>query len=403
MLTRSKECSATQNHVEWTVIGGGIHGVHLAAMLLATKKTNIHTLRIVDPGEKLLERWVTCTAVTGMTHLRSPVVHHVGPRPFELLEYAQKKPADDNFTPPYQRPSLSLFNEHAENVVERYELKRAHIQAHATGIHLCGFGEQDSSIHVELSNGESLHTERIVLALGSGDRPLWPSWAPKDHPRIRHIFDNRQDPLEMCPSEEVAVIGGGITAAQVALRLLAQGQKVHLLTRHDFRCHPFDSEPGWLGPKYLDRFWRDTDYGSRRQSIQNARHRGSIPPDTFESLMEAIEGEALISHRGHVQALDEFSSRLHLRLSDQASLDVDRIVLATGFEPRRPGGKMLDELVESGGLPCAECGFPIVDKSLRWHPQVYVSGALAELELGPAARNIAGARAAAERVAGILR
>jgi len=46
------------------------------------------------------------------------------------------------------------------------------------------------------------------------------------------------------------------------------------------------------------------------------------------------------------------------------------------------------------------CGFPIVDKNLSWGDsgRIYVSGALAELEIGPSARNIAGARLAAERI-----
>jgi hypothetical protein len=39
-----------------------------------------------------------------------------------------------------------------------------------------------------------------------------------------------------------------------------------------------------------------------------------------------------------------------------------------------------------------------VDQSLRWHPGIYVTGALAELEIGPTAMNIIGARLAAERI-----
>ena len=59
---------------------------------------------------------------------------------------------------------------------------------------------------------------------------------------------------------------------------------------------------------------------------------------------------------------------------------------------------MVEDLIASASLPCAECGFPIVDSKLRWHPRVFVSGALAELELGPVSRNIAGARWAADRI-----
>ena len=69
-------------------------------------------------------------------------------------------------------------------------------------------------------------------------------------------------------------------------------------------------------------------------------------------------------------------------------------------------------------LPLAPgCGFPVLDENLRWRPKhcddnrqrsggggkrpsggIYATGALAELELGPAARNLAGARLAAERI-----
>jgi hypothetical protein len=41
----------------------------------------------------------------------------------------------------------------------------------------------------------------------------------------------------------------------------------------------------------------------------------------------------------------------------------------------------------------------VVSKALRWARGLYVMGPLAELELGPTARNIAGARKAADRLA----
>jgi hypothetical protein len=44
----------------------------------------------------------------------------------------------------------------------------------------------------------------------------------------------------------------------------------------------------------------------------------------------------------------------------------------------------------------------VVSKALRWARGLYVMGPLAELELGPTARNIAGARKAADRLAHIV-
>lgn len=63
---------------------------------------------------------------------------------------------------------------------------------------------------------------------------------------------------------------------------------------------------------------------------------------------------------------------------------------------------MLDRLIKDYNLPTANCGFPIVNDNLAWHPDIYVSGSLAELELGPVAKNIAGARNSASRISSDL-
>ena len=81
----------------------------------------------------------------------------------------------------------------------------------------------------------------------------------------------------------------------------------------------------------------------------------------------------------------------------------DGVLLATGFDSKRPGGALVDELVETHQLPCASCGYPVVDAHLRWHPRVFVTGPLAELEIGPVSRNIVGARRAAERIVPVAR
>ena len=106
-------------------------------------------------------------------------------------------------------------------------------------------------------------------------------------------------------------------------------------------------------------------------------------------------------HQGEVtSATVREDGRRCLTLSDGNEILVDQVLLATGFAKDRPGGELIDSLVESG-LPVSEFdGYPVVDAALRWHPRIHVSGALAELALGPSARNIAGARLAAERICG---
>ena len=69
-----------------------------------------------------------------------------------------------------------------------------------------------------------------------------------------------------------------------------------------------------------------------------------------------------------------------------------------GFIPSLPGKDWLGKLIKDLNLSCAKCGYPIISKTLQWYPQLYVSGPLAELEIGPIARNISGARHAAEKI-----
>jgi hypothetical protein len=194
------------------------------------------------------------------------------------------------------------------------------------------------------------------------------------------------------------VVGGGISAGHVALRLLGEGHHVHLVSRHALRQHQFDSDPGWLGPKYTAGFSRERDLDRRRAAITEARHRGSVPPDVRRALCRAIARERLQWHESDVTGVVAGDDGLEIRLGTTTVLVADRVLFATGFATCRPGGSMVDELIASASLPCARCGYPIVDSALRWHPRVYVSGPLAELELGPVSRNIAGARRAGDRL-----
>jgi len=175
------------------------------------------------------------------------------------------------------------------------------------------------------------------------------------------------------------------------------------LSRHEPRVHQFDSDPGWLGPKLMVGFSREADADRRRTMISEARHRGSVPPEVHRALRRALHSDQLSWQEGEVLDVERQGETLAIRLGTGAVLEADRLLLATGFASHRPGGSLVDQLVASEELPCAECGYPIVDAALRWHPRVYVSGPLAELELGPASRNIAGARRAGDRLVEAVR
>ena len=282
-------------------------------------------------------------------------------------------------------------------MIELYGLSDLHVRERVTACEVDRGG-----VLARSSSGEELYARHAVLAIGASEQPNWPWWAPREHPRVRHVFEPGFDGWPSEQEERVAVIGGGITAGQVALRLAREGHEAHLISRHSLRQHQFDSDAGWLGPRYMTGFERQEDLGRRRAMIQEARHRGSVPPDLRRALRRAFREEQVTWREAEVQEVIPDRGGALVRMVTGELLEVDRVLLATGFSSARPGGAMVDQLIESASLPCAQCGYPIVDTALRWHPRIHVSGPLAELELGPASRTIAGARRAAERLVGAL-
>lgn len=208
------------------------------------------------------------------------------------------------------------------------------------------------------------------------------------------------------------VVGGGLSAAQTALRLVAAGGRVTLLHRHALRVEQWDADPGWLGPKEMDGFRAIEDRDRRRGVLDAARHRGTMTPEIFRDVCHAersgrlkVVNGVIVAARPPVDAGGHPGAELSLSLAGDPSrvhrLHPGRIILATGFQCGRPGVGWLEELVHAARLPVASCGYPIPGDSLEWAPGLHVSGALAELELGPSARNVSGARVAARRILGI--
>lgn len=385
-------------NLDWLIIGGGIHGVHMAARLIGDVGVAPDQIRIVDPGVRLLARWRTLTETTGMRHLRSPAVHHLDLAPWSLRRFAKKSGnrKRGTFTPPFDRPNLELFNRHCDLVIQTFGLEELHVRSLAR---TCSI--DSDCLNVELSCGQRITTQNVVLAIGASDQPRYPDWAPKTDPRINHVFDPAFDGWLTEP-QTVALFGGGISAAQIAIRLTKEGHRVHLVSRHPLRKHQFDSEPGWLGPKFMKGFGRVTDYDRRRAIIAEARHTGSVPPDVFRALRRAIACDQLDWHEAEVEHFDAQSDGITLRLNTGECFEPQQVLLATGFTSCRPGGALVDEMISAASLPIATCGYPIIDSALRWHPRVYLSGPLAELELGPVSRNIAGARRAGDRIVDAL-
>lgn len=380
--------------LDWLIIGGGIQGTALALYLTRRKRIPHDRLRVLDPHGRPLALWKQHTHNTGMEYLRSPLVHHLSDDPFALRTFAQTRPGQPHarYIPLYDRPSLDLFNTYSQQLIERNRLDELFVQGRANGLtHL------KSGWRVETNNG-SIEAKNVLLAIGRTEQPRIPEWAIKPKARetqIHHLFElgfNRDDLTQW---QNAVVIGGGISAAQIAMTLASkQPGTVTLLSRHEPRIHHFDSDPCWVTRLCLEDFTHEPDPNQRRKIIQQARHPGSIPHDIADALQFAQETGLLRVIMGEVTEIDGST----LTLSNGDMLPADLILLATGFESKRPGGVWLDTAIADYDLPVAACGYPVVDETLCWTDGLYVTGPLAELEIGPTSGNIIGTRLSMSRL-----
>jgi len=381
---------------EMVIIGGGIHGVHLAHCLLQKCQMDHDKIRIIDPHEQLLHEWKRCTSNCGMKHLRSSSVHHLDIHPFSLFRWATKNNTreDTDFIHPKRRPSLDVFNTHCQMVINDYQLDSLHIQDRATKL-------QDNGTFINVVPGkQTIKTRRVLLAIGIGEQPLWPKWASslKDAgASVNHLFAPSFSFGEQEVDSPIAVIGGGISGASISLKIIeSTDAHVMLIARRELLVKNFDFAPGWIGPRYTEAFYQ-LPIDQRRQKIVEARAKGSMPEDMKQALDCAIADKRLSIITDDISGANYQDGSASL-IGRRGKYDCRKVILATGFEEKRPGGGFINQVIDEFNLKTAACGFPVVTPSLKWHDKIFVTGPLSELQIGPIARNIVGARQSSKRI-----
>lgn len=384
--------------IEWLIVGGGIHGTHLSLALTRRAGVPAAKVRVLDPHARPLAAWDRCVDSVGMPFLRSPDAHHLDLAAPSLHLYADARRASR--VRRFCRPSVALFREHAEAVIRAHDLEALRLRGSARAIRRGPRG-----LVVDSDQGE-LTARRVVLAIGGG-APRWPAWArawvdagDDAAQGIDHVLSERYCVATTNAAARVVVIGGGLSAVQAAIAA-SRGRRapVHLVSRRPPRVAAFDPDACWTGDRCLRRLWRLTDPAARRALVDGARQRATVPPDVARQLALAVRRGRVIQTIGEVaRAAASADGVLELTCLNGQVITADRVVLATGVDDHRPG-PWLDAVAEALALPVGPRGFPCVDRRLRWGDGVHVSGVLAELELGPAAGNIVGARLAARRLA----
>ena len=138
-----------------------------------------------------------------------------------------------------------------------------------------------------------------------------------------------------------------------------------MLARHEPREHQFDSDPGVDRSKLMNGFWATSDYRKRRDMIRSARHRGSMPSDVLRDLNQTMTHHSLTWKVGTFSN-GKVTEQGTLQLAcgpDSEPLSVDALVLATGFEPTRPGANWSTNSSKTTTYLCPPVGIPLSTSS----------------------------------------
>lgn len=379
--------------VDIAVVGAGPQALTLVTHLLQKRKDWHRRIRVLDPSGTWMQQWRQQFCAQDIPHLRSPAVHHPDPDPYGLRRFAETRP--QAFIPPYDRPTTELFEGFCQDVVRRWDLASMVMPAQVSQIRPLG-----SRFALELTDGNTLQARRVVLAKGTGV-PALPNWSlGLAHPPERLCHSSQVNlPSLSLPGETVVIVGGGLTSGHLTLGAVQRGARVILVTRRALRERLFDTDPGWLGPKYLKAFEQETCWVKRWQQIQSARDGGSLTPEMLTRLRSLEQQGSLVLREsceivGAVWQTDHWQ----IRCKDGQSLEADRIWLATGSRVNVADERVLDPVMVRHPIPTVQ-GLPVLDQRLRWKGcELFVMGGLAALQVGPVARNLAGARMAAQKI-----
>ncbi|MXV62011.1 thioredoxin reductase [Natronorubrum sp. JWXQ-INN-674] len=383
-----------------TIIGGGIHGTYLAQRLFEDASFDKSDVCILDPHDRLLASFREKARACGMEALRSTFVHHVGTEPFGLESFAEANGREDELVPTVDypdRPSLDLFLDHSAYVIDRKDLESLHRRAAVDAIHEL---PNETGFRLETTAGP-VDTDHCVLAIGHGGRYRRPDWA-RDLDGVEHVWGGFDPDASV---DRTIVVGGGITAAQLACEL-SETQSVGLLSRHPFEWEVSEADPPWINWSHVEDTLHSYPSGSseRFETISEARNTATIPPYLYPELEDRIDEGTVTLAQGAVESATNEDGSVQLSLEHGLQLLGDRVVLATGFEPvfDHP---FVDRIVEELELTRGYRGMPVLDDdTLAWQRDdgrfvpLYVSGALALETVGPYAPNIPGARRAGDRI-----
>ena len=380
---------------------------------------------VVDPNPEFMTSWKSNFDQLRIKHLRSSALAH--PNMLDrraLMTYANNHGRDEDElfqtncgkmkvlsglgretnTGMWDLPSTPLFEDFCDELSKK--LKHTYLQGYASdltrekkGIYQISWKDMSCQLH-------SVSARRVILAMGMVGKSV----VPKALKTCPTVMWKAPDAFTFRPKQNkhVLVIGGGLTAAQAALRIVEEGNTCVLCSRRPLHEKHFDVPVEWFDKRKtaecLSKFYQET-IEDRLQQLKEVRNGGSIPP-MYMNRLRKFEGKALTYWVGEVKHAccekeinsgdhKDSDEKIPISFQDKTVL-FDRIILATGVQPDCTANPFYEKILEKFPIT-VHGGFPDVNQDLRWSEdnEIFVIGAMSALQVGPDAGNLMGMRRAA--------
>lgn len=270
---------------------------------------------------------------------------------------------------------------------------------------------KDGQFFLTLEDGQTLVAPAVVMAIGLyyyANRP-----AEFDHVSdelVTHSFAHAD--FSRFAGKEVGMIGGGQSGVEYSALLHEVGAKVHLITKRPIHWLGPDTDdqrslmdqirapragiaPGWKNwaLEYLPYLFQRFPQARKDRYIRN--HYNAAGSDW---LRDRVIGKVELHEGRIVEKFTEGDSHLNVTLSDGKALNLDHLILSTGYQVdikrlSMLSPSLLTEIQQDEGTPILNNWF---ESSV---PGLYFVGLSSLRSFGPLYRFVVGAKAAAPRVA----
>lgn len=251
-------------------------------------------------------------------------------------------------------------------------------------VRVTGLTRVDDRFHAQLEGAGHIVADRVVAATGIAQFQRWPAWAatlpPGTAVHTCHLTD-----FERLRDHRVLIIGGRQSAYEWAALAADHGAaRIDLVHRH---ATPRFAKVSWqFVDGYIDQtlavkgWWRRLPL-ERQQAI--GREFWAAGRLTLEAwLAPRLPADRVASHpeTSVVAVAAKGPHSVSVTLSNGGTLDVDRIVLATGYEPQLANLPYLASLLP--GIAQRD-GFPLLDEGFQSTvPGLYFTGFTATRDFG---------------------